>query len=317
MRALLATDGSPSAALALELVTRMRWPIGSSIRIVSVVDSAGDVLGGRWSAHADGQAGDIETGLIIETMRHLEDAAGQLRALGLRVDHALLRGRPADELVTNISSHRPDVVVVGNRGHSAFDRMLLGSVSSELVDRSPVPVLVARRPSIDRVLIAVDGSAIAAEAIDAIRYWPFLAEAQICVLSVAPSGIWVGLTPHPEDEAAGVAHDARLHVLQRHAEYAEMGADRLRSIGLDARPEVRFGSAAHAIVSFAEEWHADLVITGSHGRTGLARLVLGSVARNVLHHATCSVLIVKRHAEVVTTWEPSFAGPAWTTGTAR
>jgi nucleotide-binding universal stress UspA family protein len=144
-------------------------------------------------------------------------------------------------------------------------------------------------------VVAVDGSEIAAEAVHAIRYWPFLSAAEIAVLSIAPSTALVA----------------------RYAGHAELAADELRSVGLDAQPEVRTGEAAHGIVSFAETWDADLIVTGSHGRTGLSRLVLGSVARNVLHHAACSVLIVKRHAAAVPVGEPALVGPAWTMAAAR
>jgi hypothetical protein len=65
-------------------------------------------------------------------------------------------------------------------------------------------------------------------------------------------------------------------------------------------------------VDFAEEWDADLVIMGSHGRTGLARLLLGSVARNVLHHASCSVLVIRRHADPVRGKRVEAVAPFWT-----
>ena len=72
------------------------------------------------------------------------------------------------------------------------------------------------------------------------------------------------------------------------------------------------GSPAHSIVAFASDWGADLVILGSHGRTGLARLLLGSVARNVLHHAGSSVLIVRRHAEAKRGRREDLAARPWT-----
>jgi hypothetical protein len=72
------------------------------------------------------------------------------------------------------------------------------------------------------------------------------------------------------------------------------------------------GSPAPTIVAFAKEWDADLVIMGSHGRTGVARLLLGSVARNVLHHASCSVLVVRRHADPVRGRRVEAVAPSWT-----
>jgi nucleotide-binding universal stress UspA family protein len=68
---------------------------------------------------------------------------------------------------------------------------------------------------------------------------------------------------------------------------------RLQEAGLEAVPERRDGDPAEQIVRAAESWEADLVVMGNHGRTGLRRLLMGSVARNVLLHAPCSVLIVR------------------------
>jgi nucleotide-binding universal stress UspA family protein len=69
--------------------------------------------------------------------------------------------------------------------------------------------------------------------------------------------------------------------------------DALRAAGLRASAERLEGDAATVLLSRARATQSDLIVMGTHGRTGLARLVIGSVARNVLHHATCSVLIVR------------------------
>jgi nucleotide-binding universal stress UspA family protein len=301
MRILLATDGSDSAQIAVDLAAGMRWPIGSSVRVVRVVEN-----------HSQ----EVSTHLVMAAECDLEVVTDRMRERGLRVDHSVLRGRAADEIANDIRAHRPDLVIVGNRGNSAFDRMLLGSVSAELVDSSPVPVLVARKPTVDRVVVAVDGSSIASEAVDAVRCWPFLSGAEIRVLTIAPMPVaaWVGLVPEQSDLAADAFTEARSRGIAESRQVALEAADALRSVGLDAEPEVRVDAPAGGIVAFADEWSADLIIMGSHGRTGVARLVLGSVARNVLHHAGCSVLIVKRHAEPRLVGEPAFGIPAWSVG---
>jgi len=67
----------------------------------------------------------------------------------------------------------------------------------------------------------------------------------------------------------------------------------LRDAGLPAESRVVKGDPRDALVDTARSLHADLVVVGSHGRTGLAKLVLGSVAAHVVTHAPCSVLVVK------------------------
>jgi nucleotide-binding universal stress UspA family protein len=217
-------------------------------------------------------------------------------------------------LLDRIQRHRPDLVVVGTRGRSELTEAIIGSVSAELVARSPVPILVARRPTLDRVVVAVDGSDIAAEAVATVKRWPFLAATSIRSLSVAP-------TPPmrwPDELMGGSAarpardRDTAGDVLLEHDTIAAQAAATLHDVGFDAVAEVRSGSPAPTIVAFAKEWDADLVIMGSHGRTGVARLLLGSVARNVLHHASCSVLVVRRHADPVRGRRVEAVAPSWT-----
>ena len=61
--------------------------------------------------------------------------------------------------------------------------------------------------------------------------------------------------------------------------------------------EVLFGSPDSRIVETAEQWHADLIVIGSHGYSRWERLLLGSVSDSVLHHAPCSVLVVRTSAK--------------------
>lgn len=70
-------------------------------------------------------------------------------------------------------------------------------------------------------------------------------------------------------------------------------ANALRNAGLRAETRVGEGEPRSGVLDVAAEWHADLIVLGSHGRTGLRRLLLGSVAEAVARHAPCSVLIVR------------------------
>jgi hypothetical protein len=69
-------------------------------------------------------------------------------------------------------------------------------------------------------------------------------------------------------------------------------------VGVRLVGAIRWPRDAVIRVVAARDCRADLIVTGTHGRTGLTRLVLGSVARNVLHHADCSVLVSRQPAEV-------------------
>jgi nucleotide-binding universal stress UspA family protein len=302
MRVLLATDGSESSAVATALAGNIRWPPGTSLDVVRVVgDGGSDVIAGPWPATALRVPPDFQAAAIQDSEDALVALVEPLRELGLIVAHAVLRGQPAETLLDWIDRHRPDLVIVGNRGVSILERTLLGSVSAALIDRSPVPVLVARQPALARVVVAVDGSEIASEAVATVRRWPFLAMTEIRTLSVAPAPAswWPADVAGRTADVAAADRDAAADNLLEHDTIAAEAAAILRATGFTADSAVRAGSPASEIVAFAKEWNAELVIMGSHGRTGLARLLLGSVARSVLHHASCSVLVVRRHADPV------------------
>ena len=301
MRVLLAMDGSEGAAVAAELVRNIRWPMGSSIDVVRVVPESGAGLAaGAWPVGMPAPS-DLEASDVAEAEDALLVAVERLRRLGLSADHALIRGRPAEALLEWIELRGPDLVVVGTRGDSEVTQALVGSVSAALVDRSPVPVLVARRRTLERAVIAVDGSDIASEAVVAASRWPFLTGTTITALSVAPEPVmwW------PDELAGGIvdrpAHDrgAAADAVLEHDTIAAAATSTLRAAGCAAQAEVRSGPPAPTIVAFAAAWGADLIIMGSHGRTGITRLLLGSVARTVLHHTSSSVLVVRRHADPV------------------
>ena len=70
-------------------------------------------------------------------------------------------------------------------------------------------------------------------------------------------------------------------------------ADRLRSKGLKVTTKVEQGDSKSGIIDAASKWRAELIIIGSHGRKGLDRFLMGSVAESVARHAPCSVEIVR------------------------
>ena len=113
---------------------------------------------------------------------------------GLSVEAVVLRGRPATAIVDRARDMHADLVVVGSRGHGTIESMLLGSVSAEVVDHAPAPVLVARGRRIERIVLGWDGSSCAARAADLLRTWPIFAGSRVRVVSVADIEVpwWTG-----------------------------------------------------------------------------------------------------------------------------
>ena len=188
-----------------------------------------------------------------------------------------------------------ELVVLGSRGHGAIATMVLGSTASEVVDHAPCPVLVARSGSLGSIAFADDGSPSARAAEAVVAGWPMFASRHVDVVTVAEtrvpvaSGFVAGVYDSVLESYASAVDEARRAV----SEKARTTAGRLRDGGLDAEPVVLEGDAAGEIVRFAAERGTGTVVVGTRGHTGLTRFVLGSVARNVLLHAPCSVLVVR------------------------
>lgn len=298
MRILLATDGSRAADQARDLVAALPWREGGSVRIVSVAATRTDLLGVAWAVDALPDADQLEEDALRVHHDALEAAEHEIRSArsDVAIESILVRGRAASAIVDQARSMPADLIVVGHRGHGRWESMLLGSVSSEVVDHAPCPVLVARDERLGPIVFADDNSPSARTAETLLTSWPLFSGLPITVLTVAEEGFpyAAALAPLLYAEAMAQYADSR-HDLERMAgDENEAAAGRLREAGFTASGLIRKGDAAHEIVAVAREREAGLIVVGTRGQTGLRRLILGSVARNVLLHAGCSVLVVRQ-----------------------
>ena len=297
MRILLAVDGSLSSDRATELVATFPLPPESVIRVVAVQQPFVDVLAMSWASVGESGIGD-ETE-EEQDARHLKEAIERaeiaLKRPDLTLEGFIVRGRPASAIVDEAGAMKADLVVLGSRGHGTIATMVLGSTASEVVDHAPCPVLVARSGTLGTVALADDGSSSARGAESVVATWPLFADREISVVAVAEVGVPVaaGFTPGLYDQVLESYTRSVDEARQEVAEASQSVANRLSDAGLRATPVVLEGDPASEIVRYATERRAGTIVMGTRGRTGLARLVLGSVARNVLVHAPCSVLIVR------------------------
>ena len=275
MRVLLAIDGSPSSEAARRVVDAMAWPAATIIRVLGVVPPISPRVAAFGVPLPEPPEGDQES--VFRATVH--EATVALQRPGRRIERIVMTGRPASVIVDEAAAWGAELIVVGSRGLGRLGSMVLGSVSAEVVDHAPCPVLVTRSDAIRSILVAVDGSPSARQAVDHLALG-YLKGRPAEVLAVGPT--------HPSEVQADAI--------------AAQAAEDLAADGYRVRWSVSRGDAAHEIVAAASALDADLVVLGSRGLTGLARLRLGSVARNVLLHTHSSVLIVRgpvrvRHAE--------------------
>jgi nucleotide-binding universal stress UspA family protein len=206
---------------------------------------------------------------------------------------------PAPALLNYAAEENIDLIALGTHGRRGPSRILLGSVAEEVVRQAQQPVLTVRGEgnqtslpspgSLDRILVPVDFSEYAREALLYAREWASLYDAEIDVLHVVEEDL------HPAFYVGGVSsiYDVEPDLDDKvRAQLDNFVAEVLNSTE-GVTTHVRTGAAASAIAKFADENDVDLVSLSTHGRTGLERFLLGSVAEKVVRHVGCPVLTVK------------------------
>lgn len=200
---------------------------------------------------------------------------------------------PYAAIVARAEQHATQLVVVGHRGHVGLSRLLLGSVAQRVARACACPVLVARASSPSRrVLATTDFSETAQRGVEYA-----VEQAQRSGFQVLlhhhlelPTPLWSGLAPL--GPIPPQVDEQTVHQLRQSAE--QLLRDTLTRTGATGAVVVTSGSRTdEAIVRVAEEHGVELIVMASHGRSGVARLTLGSVTESVLLHAPCSVLAVR------------------------
>jgi nucleotide-binding universal stress UspA family protein len=184
-----------------------------------------------------------------------------------------------------------DLVVVGSRGLGGFKSLLLGSVSYHLVHHAPCPVVVVHRveavdddarPTPERIVVGVDGSATAQRAL----HWA-LTEGRLRSATVDVVHAWQ--PPYIGGSFATAGMDPRLFEDAARTLLDTM-VDAEDTQGVSVRRSVECRSPAGALLRAARD--ADLVVVGSRGLGGFRRLLLGSVSHQVALHAPCPVVVL-------------------------
>ncbi len=184
MKLLVAIDGSPASDVGVALVRGLDWPEDSEVVVAHAVDFGAGLFGGPWPALAADQVERVTVDARADAQRVVHEAAVRLARPGLIVREELLAGRAATTLVDRAASMDADLIVVGSRGHGGISRMVLGSVTAEIVSHANSPVLVARGSAADRVVLAWDGSSSASRAADLVATCRAFRRADVHVVSV-------------------------------------------------------------------------------------------------------------------------------------
>jgi nucleotide-binding universal stress UspA family protein len=295
LKVLIAVDSSPSSERLLDEAVARPWPKETTFCVVNAVDI------GRFA----------ELPALIEDAKRqgeklVKDSAARLAQAGHAAEFKVVWGHPRHQLPDYAADWGADFILVGSHGHGAIGRLLLGSVAQGLLRKAHCSVEIVRThpgaqpPSSHpmKILLASDGSdySLAAAKSVANRPWPegsvlevlsveelVAVESPVSAASPAaiyPASLLEELVTEARNRASAAVNSAREILKQSKIDI------------LQAVP-IPIGDPRQIILDRAEAWPADLIVLGSHGRSGLDRILIGSVSETVAIHAHCSVEVIR------------------------
>ena len=230
-----------------------------------------------------------EQALRDEGTRILEDVASQLPHDIGPIHRRLERGSPAEVVLSVTEQEKADLILIGSRGLGMIGEQALGSVSHRVVSHAACPTLVVRGgvDSFQNVLVPIEHKEDAEPLVLFLRTNPFRGNVQLTLLHVIPFAqpvLPVG---------ALIPESWRTDMTESAEQFTNEIATRLSSLGYATSTMVKAGAPSIVIQEEAQRLEANLIIMGSQKIGKLSRFLLGSVSHSIVHHADCSVLLLK------------------------
>jgi len=285
MRLLVAIDSSPNGDVVINQVAGSRWPAGTSVCVLNVIDSRAvssdfvDVV-----AFAEGQR-EASLGMV-------KAAAHRLSSAGLDARGEIIDGYARTSIIEVAKQWPADFIIIGAQGHQSIVSFLLGSVAANVLRNAPCSVEIVRPSTMShhmRILVATDGSDSSLAAVRSIATRPWAEGCEFKVISVADR-VFPEIAWFFNQEAMGKIEE---RMTDEAREAVSAAVEILSSAGLAVTGSVMAGDPKSKIIDEARQWSADLIVVGSHGRRGFDRAIQGSVSEAVAMHAPCSVEVIR------------------------
>ncbi len=291
---LVPLDGSRFGEFAVPAAMSIARELQAQIQFISVFEEE-SVLAGS----------DPTTQQFKEWLSaYLEEIGAHITELsGVPTSCTIIDGSPADRLTEYAQRKRIDLIAMSTHGRGPVSRAWMGSVADRVIRHVDVPVLLiraeeesavdlAQEAEFKRILVALDGSSRAEKSLELATQIAKATGATLILLQAVepPVPFSSPYLPHAMQDTQAALEEGR----KASVKYLDEVKDGLERQGIDVETETLLGvRPAPAILRYAEEHAVDLIAVATHGRGGLPRLVLGSVADKVLRAATVPVLVVR------------------------
>ncbi|TMT87681.1 universal stress protein [Haloterrigena sp. H1] len=280
---LFPTDGSEGSAAAFDHVLEIADSHDSTVHILNVADTTQDSVLRR--------QGEVVDTLVQEGETIVDDADDRAQQRGIETVTEVRKGVPYSTIVDYAASHDVDLVVMPTHGRQGLRRFLLGSTTERVIRQAETPMLTIR-PDTDtidypyrNVLVPTDGSESAQDALAIGTDIATTEGAALHLLSVVTTAT-LGVDVRNEIQLSMLEESATKILDDASAFATETGVE-------PAAETIEFGSSIpQTIRTYVDEHDIDLVVVGTHGRTGFDRYLLGSVTEQLVRTSPVPVLTV-------------------------
>jgi len=268
-RFLVASDGSEFSGAAVREAIGMATKCGAQVHVMSLVAPG---------VEHEALGESILKQELEMAQSHLDGIKAQADAAGVACETHLVQGNQIHEEIVDLADRvKADVIIMGRRGRRGLARLMLGHATAQVIGQAHCNVLVVPRAAQvegRHIVLATDGSRFADTAAVTAGALARVCKTPVTVVSVTT------------DEQS---QEVRVET----ARTVDRVVALMRSDGTTVEGKVLHGEPASAITGVAQESQADLIVTGSHGRTGLERVLIGSTSERILNDTQCAVLVVK------------------------
>ena len=297
-RILVPLDGSPLAEQILPAVEHLASKLNTRVDLLSVVEedvdaAVGTILRGRYR-------GKGPMGLVAIAENYLAERADRMQLPEGQVQRSVIKGSVAEAILKEASKRRDTLIAMSTHGRSGVGRFAMGSVADKVLHATKMPLLLYRpglnmfsldAGEISTVIVPLDGSELAEQVLPHVVELAAALPLKVLLVRVTsyPMAYYYG------DEAPYLVPEDFSEETEKEAlKYLALKAKELRKEGCQEVDTWHFiGTAAQQIIDLAKETSQSFVALTTHGRSGLGRWVLGSVADRVIQQSGVPVLVIR------------------------
>ncbi len=305
-RMLVPLDGSELAEVVFTYAKELAGRLDIDVTLLHVAAPDGKNMLPMQQAYIKRAAEKVK-----KQARDVQQIIGMEQAAeAVKVSGEIIEGYPAEEILKYAEEHEFDLILLATRGHSGLRRWSIGSVASKVLSASKIPVWLVRADHTPdqpydewptkTLLVPLDGSELAEEVlphVEILSRQKGEESLEVVLLRVAETP---SIPSYYGPELSGVSlnwgefmQQEEVRRKKSSTEYLDKIEEQLRGKNIKVKTLVVEGKANDEIINYANTNPYTMIVIASHGRSGLSRLVYGSVAANLLNGVTCPIFMVK------------------------